>query len=102
MRHSTRCLTASKPITPRAIASLTAPDTSSMRNTSSSRSTWTNSRLPGLPRRLIGQAPANQRGGLVQRADLPFQQRQIVQRIEDEVFAFIGARMTSDLLGAAG
>jgi len=53
-------------------------------------------------RELIGQAPANQRGGLVQRPDLPFQQRQIVQRIEDEVFAFVGARMTSDLLGAAG
>src|SRR5437764_6613814 len=44
----TRCLTASKPITPRAMASLTPASTSSRRNTSSSRSTWTNSRLPRL------------------------------------------------------
>jgi hypothetical protein len=37
-------------------------------------------------RELFGQAPADQRRGLVQRGDLPFQQRQVVQRIEDEVW----------------
>src|SRR5713226_10720396 len=49
-------------------------------------------------RELFRQGPAGQRSGLVERTDLPLQQRQIVQRIEDEVLALIGARMTSDLL----
>ena len=57
---------------------------------------------PAQGRELFGQRPASQRSGLVERADLPLQQRQIVQRVEDEVLALIGARMTRDLLGAAG
>src|SRR5665213_2453101 len=85
MRHSTRCLTASKPITPRSSAALTPASTSSGRNTSSKRRTWTNSRLPGLP----------------MRADLTLQQRQVVQWVEDEVLALVGPGMTGDLLGAA-
>jgi hypothetical protein len=42
-------------------------------------------------RELVRQNPSGQRRGLVQRADLPFQQRRVVQRIEDEVLALVGA-----------
>jgi hypothetical protein len=52
--------------------------------------------------KLFGQLPADQRCGLVQRADLPLQQRQVVQRVEDEVLALVGPGMTGDLRGAAG
>src|SRR5450759_1724200 len=64
IRHSTRCFTASKPIAPRAMASRTAAATSSARNTSISRRTCTNSRLPCLPIRasIIRRSVANSSG----------------------------------------
>src|SRR6266403_4746301 len=93
------------------MASLTPASTSSGRNTSSSRSTWTNSRLPRLAmrasirRRSVAnsrQVPADQRCCLVESANLLFEQRQVMQRVEDKVLAFIGARMTGDPLRPAG
>src|SRR5215831_5057325 len=51
IRHNTKCLTASKPMAPRAMASRTAAVTSSILNASIRRSTCTNSRLPCLPMR---------------------------------------------------
>src|SRR5271168_4004839 len=93
------------------MASLTPASTSSGRNTSSSRSTWTNSRLPRLAMRasmapqrgeFLGQIPADQWRCLVESADLLFQQRQVMQRVEDKVLALVGARMTGDHLGPAG
>jgi len=81
------------------------------RNTSISRRTCTNSRLPGLPirpsedaaawRTTSGKRQPAKRRSLVQRVDLLFDQRQVVQWIEYEVFALIGARMTCDHLRAA-
>ena len=56
---------------------------------------------PAQGRELFGQFPADQRRGLVERADLLFQQGQVMQRVEDEVLALVGARMAGDLLGAA-
>src|SRR5207237_540154 len=94
------------------MASPTPASTSSGRNTSSSRSTWTNSRLPllamraSIRRRSVanssGRFPADQRRCLVESADLLFEQRQVMQRVEDEVLALVGARMTGDHLGPAG
>ena len=48
-------------------------------------------------RKLLGQGPTDQRRGLIQRPNLPFQQRQIVQRIEDEVLALVRARVAGNL-----
>src|SRR5436305_14207166 len=93
------------------MASLTPASTSSRRNTSSSRSTWTNSRLPRLAirasirtqrREFLGQGPADQWRRLVESADLAFEQSQVMQRVEDKALAFIGARMTGDHRGSTG
>ena len=51
---------------------------------------------------LLGQIPADQRRRLVESADLLLEQRQVMQRVEDEVLALVGARMPGDHLGAAG
>jgi hypothetical protein len=51
---------------------------------------------------LFGQRPADQRRRLVEGADLAFEQRQVVQRIEDKVLPRVGARMPGDDVGAAG
>src|SRR5271156_5446348 len=50
---------------------------------------------------LLRQPPAGQRRSLVQRIDLLLDQRQVVQRLEYEVLALVGARMTCDHLRAA-
>ena len=49
----------------------------------------------------FGQFPADQGGGLIERPHFLFEQRQIVQRVEDEVLAFVGAGMAGDHLGGA-
>ena len=41
---------------------------------------------------LLRQPPAGQRCGLVERANLLLDQRQVVQRLEYEVFPLVGAR----------
>ena len=51
--------------------------------------------------KLLGQPPARQWGGLVERVDLLLDQSQVVQRLEHEVLALVGARMTRDNLRAA-
>ena len=51
---------------------------------------------------LLRQLPAGERRGLVQRVGLLLDQRQVVQRIEHEVLALVGARMARDHLRAAG
>ena len=61
---------------------------------------------PGLqktPQRgeLLRQLPAGQRRSLVERVDLLLDQRQVVQRLEYEVLALVGAWMTRDHLRAA-
>src|SRR5207253_4476683 len=89
------------------MASLMPANTSSGRNTSSSRRTWTNSRLPRLAMRAsirrrsvanLGQVPADQRRCLVESADLVFEPSQVMQRVKNEVLALVGARMPSDHL----
>src|SRR5664279_4485260 len=50
---------------------------------------------------LLRQPPAGQRRSLVQRVDLLLDQRQVVHRLEYEVLALVGARMTCDYLRAA-
>ncbi len=49
----------------------------------------------------LGQVPAGKRRGLVERADLVFDQRQIVQRVEDQIFTLVRPSMPRDHLGAA-
>ncbi len=49
----------------------------------------------------LRQLPAPQGGGLIQRPHFLLEQRQIMQRIEDEVLALIGAPMAGDHLGSA-
>src|SRR3954447_13328081 len=88
------------------MASRTPAATTSRANTSSSRSTCTNSRLPGLPMRASSKRRriANTSGkpqpakgaGLVKGANLALQQRQIVQRVVDEVLPLIGAPVLGD------
>src|SRR5258708_24977168 len=88
------------------MASLIPAHTSSGRNTSSSRSTWTNSRLPRLAmrasirRRSVAQVPPDQWRRLVESGDLAFEQSQVMQRVEDEVLALVGAQMAGDHLGS--
>ena len=53
-------------------------------------------------RELFRQLPTGQRRGLIQRVDLTLDQRQVVQRLEHEVLALVGARMACDHLGTAG
>ena len=53
-------------------------------------------------RELLRQLPASQRRGLVERVDLLLGQSKVVQRIEHEVLALVGARMPCDHLGATG
>jgi hypothetical protein len=53
-------------------------------------------------RELLRQLPADQRCGLVERIDLLLDQRQVVQRIEHEVFPLVGAGMPGDDLRPAG
>ena len=50
----------------------------------------------------LGQLPALQRCRLVERADLLLQQRQVMQRVEDELLALIGARVPGDDRRPAG
>src|SRR3546814_3936604 len=50
---------------------------------------------------LAGQVPALERSSLIQRVDLLLDQRQVMQRIEDDVFAFPAPRMAGDDLAAA-
>lgn len=50
---------------------------------------------------LFGQVPALERRCLIQRIDLPLDQRQVVHRIEDDVFPFPAPRMAGDDLAAA-
>src|SRR4051812_9894851 len=109
MRHRIRCLIASKPMAPSLRASRTAAWTSSSGNVSRRRSSWTYSRLPCLPMRLhqasqgsegFGQIPTLQGGSLVEGPDLALQQREVVQRVEDEVRVSIGARMPGDDLSS--
>src|SRR5689334_14945878 len=52
--------------------------------------------------KFLRQVPADQRRCLVESANLLFEQRQVMQRVEDEVLALVGARMTGDHLGPAG
>ena len=47
-------------------------------------------------RERLGQVPALQRCGLVERAGLLLEQRQVVQRVEDEVLTRVGARVPGD------
>ena len=49
----------------------------------------------------LGQVPALERCGLIQRIDLPLDQRQVMERIEDDVFPFPAPWMASDDLTAA-
>src|SRR3954462_11100280 len=112
IRHSTRCLTASKPITPRAMASLTPASTSSRRNTSSSPQHLDELAFAAgghacfdqatQRREFLGQGPADQWCRLFESADLAFAQSQVMQRVEDKALAFIGARMTGDHRGSTG
>jgi len=51
--------------------------------------------------KLFWQVPILKRGSLIQRVDLLFDQRQIMQRIEDDVFPFPTAGMTGDDLAAS-
>src|SRR5271157_4514276 len=63
----------------------------------------THSRFQKTPQRgeLLRQPPAGQWRSLVERVDLLFDQRQVMQRLEYEVLPLIGARMTCDHLRAA-
>ena len=107
MRHRTKCLTASKPIVPNSTAWRAAAATSGSGKSSSKRNTCTYSRLPALPSRtsskrlkrhqLFGQLPTHERRGLIQRVDLALQQGQVMQRIEDQLFALVTAPMPGDL-----
>ena len=111
MRHSSRCLTASKLIVPRRSASRMARSTS-----------WHRKRLqqtqhlhvlplaalaqscfqqPSQSGEALRQLPAHQRRGLIQCPCLLFQQGQIMQRIEDHVFALIASAMAGNHLAAA-
>jgi hypothetical protein len=49
----------------------------------------------------IGQLPARQRRRLVERTRLLLQEREVMQRVEDEVLAGVGAPVAGDLLAAA-
>ena len=53
-------------------------------------------------RELPGQLPIGERGCLVERIGFLLDQRQVVQRIEHEVLALVGAGMARNRLGAAG
>ena len=53
-------------------------------------------------RERLGQVPAGQRRRLVERTDLALEQRQVMQRVEHEVFPLVGAGMAGDDVGAAG
>src|SRR3546814_9883095 len=48
----------------------------------------------------LGQVPLLERGGLVERADLVFEQREVVQRIEDKVLTLIGSLVAGDDLSS--
>ena len=48
----------------------------------------------------LRQGPAAQRGGLIQGADLALEQRQVMQRVEDQILALVGARVAGDDLRA--
>jgi hypothetical protein len=49
----------------------------------------------------VGQLPARQRRRLVERTRLLLQEREVMQRVEDEVLAGVGAPVAGDLLAAA-
>jgi hypothetical protein len=86
MRHSARFLTASKLSTPRAIASLTAADTSAERPQQAqdldelalARLAQSSLEQPAQSGELLGQSPPDQWRRLIQRSDLSLQQRQVV------------------------
>ncbi len=99
MRHSSRCFTASKLIVPRRSASTTARDLREEKSPSSAAPACTPGCRPcsvalpaaGAAGEALRQLPARQRRGLVQRPGLLLQQSQIVQRIEDHIFALVAA-----------
>src|SRR3546814_14214420 len=96
-------------------ASRTAASTSPSGKLSRSRRTWTYSRLPAAPwllgprrasrrRRRVAKASGRShclRGAAWSSADLVFEQRQVVQRIEDQVLTLIGSLVAGDDLGGA-
>jgi hypothetical protein len=101
------CIKADRPHLQRAA---TAHSTKGCSKRSHSRSTWMNSRRPSLPLRLhqpanamhrFGQHPAIERRRLIKGTRLLLQQRQIMQRVGDEVLTLITARVHRDLLPAA-
>jgi transposase len=51
---------------------------------------------------LLGELPSDQWRSLVERADLAFQQGQVMQRVEHEVLVRVGTRVPGDLLAGAG
>ena len=57
--------------------------------------------LPAQRRILLGQFPSRQGRGLVQGPGLPFQQRQVVDGVEDEIVLLIRAGMPGDDLSSA-
>src|SRR5262249_26784732 len=59
-------------------------------------------RSSGAAWRIPRQIPAGQGSRLVESADLLFEQRQVMQRVEDKAFALVRAPMTVDTLGPAG
>ncbi len=52
-------------------------------------------------REFLGQVPALERSGLIQRVDLLLDQRQVMNGIEDDVLTLPAPRMTRDDLAAA-
>ena len=110
MRASSRCLTASKPIRRRVTASLHRGRHLALREVLQQAqhldvfalAARPEARLEEAAQRVEGgiELPTPQRRRLVQGARLLLQQRQIVQRVVDDVAADIGAPMAGDDLGA--
>ena len=85
-RHSTRCLTVSKPIAPRRRAS--GPARACLHQ-------------PAKGREPFGNLPSGERCRLVQGPDLALDERQVLQRVEDHVPALVRAPVAGDDVGAA-
>ena len=64
---------------------------------------WAHARLQQTAERGEGlrQGPTTQRSGLVQGTDLALEQRQVMERVEDQILALVGARVAGDDLRAA-
>ncbi len=112
MRHSTRCLMASKPIGAAcdriADGGGHVVDPERLHQAQHlhelALALFAHAGLEQAAQRgeLLRQLPTGQRGGLVERVDLLLDQRQVVQRIEHEVLPLVGAGMPGDDLRAAG